>query len=40
MPSKQPAQRLQDILDNIAAARRFIDGLDFEASSLSRWSAS
>ena len=31
MPSKDSGQRLQDILDNIEAVRRFIDGLDFEA---------
>ena len=31
MPSKDPGQRLQDILDNIEALRRFIDGMDFEA---------
>lgn len=31
MPSKHPAQRLQDIIDNIAAARRFTEGLDFDA---------
>ncbi len=34
MPSKDPGQRLQDILDNIEALRRFIDGMDFEATTL------
>jgi uncharacterized protein with HEPN domain len=31
MPSKDPGQRLQDILDNIQAIRRFMSGMDFEA---------
>jgi uncharacterized protein with HEPN domain len=31
MPSKDPTQRLQDILDNIEAVRQFITGMDFEA---------
>jgi uncharacterized protein with HEPN domain len=30
MPSKDPGQRLQDILDNIEAIRRFISGMGFE----------
>ncbi len=30
MPSKNPAQRLQDILDNIAAIREFISGMDID----------
>ena len=31
MPSKDPGQRLQDILDNIEAARPFIRGMDYES---------
>ena len=31
MPSKNPAQRLQDILDNIAAVRAFTEGMEFDA---------
>lgn len=30
MRSKGPGQRLQDIIDNIEAARRFIAGMDFD----------
>lgn len=30
MPSKNPAQRLEDIRDNIAAIRHFVRGLSFE----------
>ena len=36
MPSKNPAQRLQDILDNIAAIREFTAGMDVEAFLVSR----
>ena len=31
MPSRNPAQRLQDILDNIEAIREFTSGLDRDA---------
>jgi uncharacterized protein with HEPN domain len=31
MPSKNPAQRLQDIVDDIEAARQFIEEMDFRA---------
>lgn len=31
MPSKNPAQRLQDILDNIEAIREFTRGMDLNA---------
>lgn len=36
MPSKNPAQRLQDILDNIAAIRDFTSGMDIDAFLSSR----
>lgn len=31
MPSNNPEQRLQDILDNIARIRRFSEGTDFDS---------
>jgi hypothetical protein len=31
MPSKHPAQRLSDIIDNVDAIEAFTAGLDFEA---------
>lgn len=31
MPSKDPGQRLQDIIDNIEAVSRFIAGMGFES---------
>lgn len=36
MPSKNSAQRLQDILDNIAAIREFVFGLDIDGFLASR----
>jgi len=36
MPSKNPAQRLHDILDNIAAIRDFTSGMDVETFLSSR----
>ena len=31
MPSKNPAQRLSDIIDNVDAIHTFTTGLDFQA---------
>jgi uncharacterized protein with HEPN domain len=31
MPSKNPAQRLTDIVDNVDAISSFVDGLDFQS---------
>ena len=31
MPSKNPAQRLSDIIDNVDAIHAFTTGLDFQA---------
>jgi len=31
MPSKNPAQRLSDIIDNIAAIESFVAGIEFDA---------
>lgn len=36
MPSKSPAQRFQDILDNIAAIREFVSGMDIDGFLASR----
>ena len=36
MPSKNPAQRLRDIIDNIAAIGDFTAGMDFDAFHGSR----
>ena len=36
MPSKDPGQRLQDILDNIEAVRAFTAGMDFAAYTADR----
>jgi uncharacterized protein with HEPN domain len=36
MPSKNPAQRLQDILENISAIRDFTSGMDVEIFMSSR----
>ena len=36
MPSKNPAQRLQDILDNIAAIREFTSGMNLDMFLSSR----
>jgi uncharacterized protein with HEPN domain len=32
MPSKNPAQRLSDVLENIKAIQSFTAGLDFQSS--------
>ncbi len=36
MPSKNPAQRLRDILENVAAIGDFTAGMDFDAFQCSR----